>query len=74
MIQNLVLVIVLLRLIDSIQYLELMYTITQGGPGTSTGRRSTSTPTRLASRIPDRQGAAVLAYVVFAVIMIVAGP
>ena len=68
MIKNLVLVIVLLRLIDSIKYIELMYTVTQGGPGTST--QTLNFYAFQTGFVEFQMGrAAVLAYVVFAVIM-----
>jgi len=69
MIKNLVLVIVLLRLIDSIKYIELMYTVTQGGPGTST--QTLNFYAFQTGFVEFQMGrAAVLAYVVFAVIMV----
>lgn len=65
-----ILVAVLLRVIDSIQYLDLVYVITQGGPGTAT---------ELLNFLSFRTGfrefqmgqAAAIAYVVLAVIMAV---
>jgi multiple sugar transport system permease protein len=68
-IKSLVLVVVLLRLIDSVKYIELMYTITQGGPGTST---STLNFYAFQTGFVEFQmgRAAVLAYVVFGVIML----
>ena len=69
MIKNLVLVIVLLRLIDSVKYIELMYTITQGGPGTAT--QTLNFYAFQTGFVEFQMGrAAVLAYVVFAVIMV----
>jgi multiple sugar transport system permease protein len=69
MIRNLVLVIILLRLIDSVKYIELMYTITQGGPGTST--QTLNFYAFQTGFIQFQMGrSAVLAYVVFAVIML----
>jgi multiple sugar transport system permease protein len=68
-IRNLVLVIVLLRLIDSVKYIELMYTITQGGPGTST--QTLNFYAFQTGFIQFQMGrSAVLAYVVFGVIML----
>lgn len=67
-IKNLVLVIVLLRLIDSVKYIELMYEITQGGPGTST--QTLNYYAFQTGFVQFQMGhSAVLAYVVFAVIM-----
>lgn len=69
-IKNLVLVIVLLRLIDSVKYIELMYTITQGGPGTST--QTLNFYAFQTGFVQFQMGrSAVLAYVVFGVIMLV---
>lgn len=68
-IKNLVMVIVLLRLIDSVKYIELMYTITQGGPGTST--QTLNFYAYQMGFVQFQMGrSAVLAYVVFAVIMV----
>ena len=68
-IKNLVLVVVLLRLIDSVKYIELMYTITQGGPGTST--QTLNYYAFQTGFLQFQMGrSAVLAYVVFGVIML----
>ena len=68
-IKNLVLVIVLIRLIDSVKYIELMYIITQGGPGTST--QTLNFYAFQTGFVQFQMGrSAVLAYVVFAVIML----
>ena len=68
-IKNLLLVIVLLRLIDSVKYIELMYIITQGGPGTST--QTLNYYAFQTGLVEFQMGrSAVLAYVVFGVIML----
>ncbi len=68
-IRNLMLVVVLLRLIDSVKYIELMYTITQGGPGTST--QTLNYYAFQTGFLQFQMGrSAALAYVVFGVIMI----
>ena len=68
-IKNLMLVVVLLRLIDSVKYIELMYTITQGGPGTST--QTLNYYAFQTGFLQFQMGrSAVLAYVVFGVIML----
>jgi multiple sugar transport system permease protein len=68
-IRNLVVVIVLLRMIDSVKYIELMYTITQGGPGTST--QTLNYYAFQTGFVQFQMGhSAVLAYVVFIVIMV----
>jgi multiple sugar transport system permease protein len=68
-IRNLVVVIVLLRLIDSVKYIELMYTITQGGPGTST--QTLNFYAFQTGFVQFQMGrSAAIAYVVFGVIMV----
>lgn len=65
-----ILVAVLLRVIDSIQYLDLVYVITQGGPGTSTDLLNFFA-FRTGFRAFQMGQAAAIAYMVLAVTMAV---
>lgn len=70
MIKNLLLVAVLLRLIDSVKNIELMYVVTQGGPGTST--QTLNYFAFQTGFVQFQMGrSAALAYIVFALIMVV---
>ncbi len=70
MIKNLLLMAVLLRLIDSVKNIELMYVVTQGGPGTST--QTLNYFAFQTGFVQFQMGrSAALAYIVFALIMVV---